>query len=217
MHAKGICHRDIKPENILLDKDCNLKIADFGFAAPAKGKDGSGKLKTYVGTLDYMAPEIHLGMPYDGKKDDVFSAGIILFMMLTARPPFRCAKKDDAYYKLIIGKRPDLFWQAQAQADDNEEDIYSDEFKSLFEGMCAFNPSERFTIEQALAHPWFSGATLSPSEATAEFKRRKGLLNEVAQEAQEEKRSNRASREKKSKEKKVSRGEGDEDKDFEKL
>lgn len=61
-----------------------------------------------------MAPEIHLGIPYDGKMDDLFAAGIILFMMLTARPPFRTSMRDDPYYKLIVGKRLDLFWQVQA-------------------------------------------------------------------------------------------------------
>jgi len=83
--------------------------------------------------------------------------------------------------------------------------------------MCAFNPSERLTIEQALAHPWFKGSTLSSSDAGAEFIRRKSLLEEAAKEAQEEKRSQRASRERGSKEKKVSRGEGDENKELEAL
>jgi len=49
-HRQGIAHRDIKPENILVDSSLNLKIADFGFAAPADGKDGSGVLKTCLGT-----------------------------------------------------------------------------------------------------------------------------------------------------------------------
>ena len=59
-HNMGIAHRDLKPENILLDSQFNIKIADFGFAAPVEGKDGSGNLTTKLGTLNYMAPEIHL-------------------------------------------------------------------------------------------------------------------------------------------------------------
>lgn len=55
---KGIAHRDLKPENIMLDKNFNVKLADFGFAAPTAGRDGSGFLTTRLGTLAYMAPEI---------------------------------------------------------------------------------------------------------------------------------------------------------------
>ena len=53
-------HRDLKPENLLLCNNYNLKIADFGFSAPVEGKDENGNLVTKLGTLNYMAPEIHL-------------------------------------------------------------------------------------------------------------------------------------------------------------
>ena len=77
-----IIHCDLKPENILLDEDFNLKIADFGFAAPVEGRDGQGELHTKLGTLNYMAPEIHLKQPYEGKCVDLFASAIILFIMV---------------------------------------------------------------------------------------------------------------------------------------
>ena len=60
LEANNVVHRDLKPENVLLDEDHVLKIADFGFAGPVDGRDGSGLLKTKLGTANYMAPEIHL-------------------------------------------------------------------------------------------------------------------------------------------------------------
>ncbi len=72
----------------MLDANYNLKIADFGFSAPVAGRDGKGKLKTQLGTASYMAPEIHLAKPYEGPAVDILASGIILFVMLTQRPPF---------------------------------------------------------------------------------------------------------------------------------
>jgi len=58
IHSKGQAHRDLKPENILIDDQFDIRIADFGFAAPIEGRDGSGVLNTSLGTPSYMAPEI---------------------------------------------------------------------------------------------------------------------------------------------------------------
>ena len=59
VHSQGATHRDLKPENIMLDSNFNVKIADFGFAAPIEGRTSTGYLDSYLGTLNYMAPEIH--------------------------------------------------------------------------------------------------------------------------------------------------------------
>jgi len=83
MHNRGYAHRDIKMENLLLNKDFDLKIADFGFATDLKGKDGTGFLHENIGTPSYMAPEILLDQPYKGATVDIFASAVVLFQMVS--------------------------------------------------------------------------------------------------------------------------------------
>lgn len=91
VHQAGVTHRDLKPDNLLMDDAFNIKIADFGFAAPIVGRDGSGYLLTPLGTESYMAPEIHKQLPYKGEAVDLYAVGIILFIVATGIPPFMYA------------------------------------------------------------------------------------------------------------------------------
>jgi serine/threonine protein kinase len=84
----GVVHRDLKLENILVDEKLNLKVADFGFATYKKIE----KLKSYRGTLTYMAPEIKEQKIYKGKEVDMFSCGVILFIIVQGIFPFKEAK-----------------------------------------------------------------------------------------------------------------------------
>lgn len=85
MHSREIVHRDLKLENILLTDDLSIKFADFGFA---RTQEGQSLLKSQRGTMTYMAPEIKLGYKYDGRQVDIFSVGVVLFIIVVGIFPF---------------------------------------------------------------------------------------------------------------------------------
>ena len=155
VHSRGIAHRDLKPENIMLDKDFNVKIADFGFAAPIEGRDGSGFLKTVLGTQSYMAPEILDRSPYQGHVVDLFALGIILFILYAGHPPFNNAEPRDPYYKLLATNRADLFWKTHSGR--KPKDFFSEEFKDLITNMLQLMPHQRLSIADVIGHPWMQG------------------------------------------------------------
>lgn len=146
-HSKGVYHRDIKPENLLLDEDFQLKIADFGLSNLADvSADGSEKLAvrelyTQCGTKSYMSPEILAGVPYDGGAADVWSAGVVLFIMLAAFPPFQTATQQDWWYRSIAAERYDSFWDAHARHAE-----FSEEAKHLLSQIFKSDPKMRITI-----------------------------------------------------------------------
>ena len=95
----------------MLDLNWDLKLIDFGLAAPTVGRDGSGFLKSRLGTLGFMSPEQHLGREYEGTKVDIFALGVILFVMISKHPPFNAATPKDQFYVALASKHQKLFWQ----------------------------------------------------------------------------------------------------------
>ena len=108
-----------------MDQEYNIKIADFGFAAPIKGRyDGSqnpeksGKLFSFLGTPGQVAPEImklNKNEGYSGQLVDVFNAGIILFCMVLQKMPFGEASDKDVNYKWVVRDNAEQFWQSHVK------------------------------------------------------------------------------------------------------
>lgn len=159
LHSQNIVHRDLKPTNLLLkskEDDTNIKIADFGLS---KIISEDRMLETACGTPIYVAPEVLSGEAYD-KEVDMWSIGVITYILLCGFPPFF----DDGT------NMAELFDQImQGEYDYPEEywDDISDEAKDLIDNLLLVDPEERFTAEQALQHPWL----VQGKERTGELKR----------------------------------------------
>ena len=167
IHGLGMAHRDIKPENILLDSDFSIKLGDFGFWT----KDDISKTKR--GTLGYMAPEVLAGFKYDPKKADLFSAAVILFIMVTQHCPFIRAELNDRYYKRIIRNDIENFWKLHGNTEE-----FSDSFKDLFIKMTNAVASNRLSINEIKEHEWYNGPLPSDDDIKFEFAlRKKSLLS----------------------------------------
>ncbi|KAL2539973.1 CBL-interacting serine/threonine-protein kinase 20 [Abeliophyllum distichum] len=99
-HSRGAYHRDLKPENLLLDENGILKVSDFGLSALAESKRQDGLLHTNCGTPAYVAPEVINRRGYDGGKADIWSCGVILFILLAGYLPFHDSNIVQMYRKI---------------------------------------------------------------------------------------------------------------------
>jgi len=104
-HSAKVIHRDLKPANILANKNCDLKICDFGLAT-----DQDGLLSDYVGTINYKPPQMFENVKFTAAKADIFSLGCILYALVAKGPWFRTAERTDPLYKYIIGNQIDEFF-----------------------------------------------------------------------------------------------------------
>ncbi|XP_023522624.1 CBL-interacting serine/threonine-protein kinase 6-like, partial [Cucurbita pepo subsp. pepo] len=102
-HSRGVYHRDLKPENLLLDQDGNLKVTDFGLTAFSEHLKQDGLLHTTCGTPAYVAPEVIGKQGYDGAKADLWSCGVILYVLLAGYLPFQDDNMVAMYRKIYRG------------------------------------------------------------------------------------------------------------------
>ncbi|KAM0855839.1 hypothetical protein ACQ4PT_049516 [Festuca glaucescens] len=148
-HSRGVYHRDLKIENLLLDTAGNLKVSDFGLSAISEQVKADGLLHTTCGTPNYVAPEVIEDKGYDGALADLWSCGVILFVMLAGFLPFEDDNVASLYKKI-------------SAAQFNCPSWFSDGAKRLIARILDPNPSTRMTIAQLLKDRWFKNGYKPP-------------------------------------------------------
>jgi len=150
IHSHSVIHRDIKTENMLVTKDFDIKITDFG----ASSFNQRTKYFDCVGTYGYSGPELfyQILQGYDAYKNDIFSLGVVLFIIVSGFKPFKVAQKMDNLYRHIWKGDYESYW-TNIQNKMNGENL-SEEFKDLFNRLVCFEPEKRLTISEIETHPW---------------------------------------------------------------
>ncbi|XP_076656187.1 maternal embryonic leucine zipper kinase [Halictus rubicundus] len=148
LHSLGYAHRDLKPENVLLDRNENLKLIDFGLCA--KPKNGiESHLQTSCGSPNYAAPELILGKKYLGSEVDIWSMGILLYALLCGFLPFDDNSIENLYRKILSGKY-------------DEPSYLSNSSRRLIRAMLQIDPKKRITIQELCNHAWITSGFLNP-------------------------------------------------------
>ena len=152
-HKCGITHGDIKLENILLSSNFNIKLIDFGFAK----RIDEGLISSLTGTKGYAAPECFTSSTkeYQGIPSDIFSLGVVVFLLVMGFYPFEKPNYTDNRYKLIMKKDFKEFWKKCEKILSDPNFIISNEFKNLFEKLICYQAKERLSINEIKNHPWF--------------------------------------------------------------
>eukprot|EP01102_Stenamoeba_stenopodia_P011797 TRINITY_DN3648_c0_g1_i1.p1 TRINITY_DN3648_c0_g1~~TRINITY_DN3648_c0_g1_i1.p1 ORF type:complete len:930 (+),score=207.80 TRINITY_DN3648_c0_g1_i1:328-3117(+) len=151
LHSNGIAHRDLKPENILCSGDDEnevVKVTDFGLSKIFKEDD----LQTSVGSPAYAAPEIFSNVRSYDKSVDMWSLGVIVFVLLSGEPPFYGASIHELVTRIM---------QVRYDFDSPIWMMVSPEAKDLIRKLLVKDPSKRYTTQQALAHPWLRNVVVN--------------------------------------------------------
>lgn len=147
-HSERVAHRDLKPENLLLmskTDDLKIKIADFGFAKKVESEEC---LLTQCGTPGYVAPEILRGVPY-GQKSDMWSLGVIAYILIGGYPPFIEQNQRELFRKI---KRGSYEFHVEYWGQ------ISREAKDLISALLTVDPKRRLSAQKALEDPWITGS-----------------------------------------------------------
>ncbi|KAK1395879.1 Non-specific serine/threonine protein kinase [Heracleum sosnowskyi] len=146
-HSRGVYHRDLKPENLLLDEEGNLKVTDFGLSAFSDHLRQDGLLHTTCGTPAYVAPEVIGKKGYDGAKADIWSCGVILYVLLAGFLPFQDDNIMAMYRKIYRGDFKCPPW-------------FSSDARRLITKMLDPNPNSRISISKIMQSSWFKKAVV---------------------------------------------------------
>ncbi|XP_042480635.1 CBL-interacting serine/threonine-protein kinase 9-like isoform X2 [Macadamia integrifolia] len=141
-HSRGVYHRDLKPENLLLDSCGVLKVSDFGLSTFSQEVRDDGLLHTACGTPNYVAPEVLHDKGYDGTAADIWSCGVILFVLMAGYLPFDEPNLMALYRKIY-------------KADFTCPSWFSSGAKKLIKSILDPNPLTRITIPEILENEWF--------------------------------------------------------------
>ncbi|KAL5576122.1 hypothetical protein UlMin_017821 [Ulmus minor] len=148
-HSRGVFHRDLKPENLLLDENGDLKVSDFGLSALPEQLWNDGLLHTRCGTPAYVAPEVLRKKGYDGAKADLWSCGVVLFVLLAGYLPFQDENVMKMYRKVFKAEYEFPLW-------------FSVDAKELISKLLVADPAKRISIPEILNNPWFQKGFTRP-------------------------------------------------------
>lgn len=159
-HSRGVAHRDLKPENLLLDDEGRLKVTDFGLAALPEQLRQDGLLHTQCGTPAYVAPEVLRKRGYDGARADLWSCGVVLYVLLCGFLPFQHDNYVKMYQKIFKGEYQMPPW-------------VSGDARRLIARLLVVDPAKRISVPEIMRTPWFKKGFVPPAPSSAPVSPRK--------------------------------------------
>lgn len=153
-HSLGLVHADLKPENIVLSDEGSIKVLDFGMSVFCRAHES---LRNVFGTINYCSPE--MAKNWCGQKTDIWSAGVMLYFMLSGHPPFANRNKEAVLCRLR--QHPTIYFNKPVW------DEVSDEAKKFIRMLLNPDVDQRPTAKEALQHEWLSDLSVASKSGFA--------------------------------------------------